>query len=792
MRQNAFFRVDASLMQQLGASLITDDMSALIELIKNAYDADATNVKIIIESPDRIVVEDNGHGMNEKIIERGWLTLSNSLKLEQKNKGILTAKQKRTPLGDKGLGRLSTQRLGNRLRIETCPEDSDQRFAVEIDWSTFKAGSELGSIPVDFEVLDRSNKRPGTKLIITELSDPEHWTRLKTEDLKLSLASLVSPYSEVARFRLQAFLNGIEVSPSLLSSNIRKAAWQHLDFVFDGNTLESSGRIKSQSLRGTTKKAKEDYERYFQSDSGAGFLKFILSDKKSSSYRIVKSESKFYFIEFLVSREFLDIISGQNLSNPGNFSGEVDSFSLQSQGSADVMEENDIFNSASAARQLVKDLSGIRVYRDGFVIRTEHDWLKLGEGQTSGSSFYGLRPFNTMGYVALSAIHNSKLRETTDREGFIDDPYYRAFFQILRSFLKTSNDVIEHIRRTWTSYIKEQEMVRHELPSRDPKIIEDRLNDSFERVGDAKILLGQASKAILASVEEDAKSLFPNDPKTASRMNDVQELLAQASETLDTVSARGGLGGLLVAELNSLNTRISEVYELVSLGITAEVLSHDISVILERLSLETNNIQKHAQSSNLNDLKILRFFEVVRSTVSALEKQLGHLDPALKYAREKREGFLSSELITECESYYRQRLVKNNILLAVFINIDFSILMNKGKLIQILDNLVLNSEYWITKSFDDNKQAGQVIITVEKPCIIISDSGPGIEPAFEETLFDPFITAKPAGEGRGLGLFIATQLLELDGCSINLLAEKNNQGRRFRIAVNLEGVLLDA
>jgi len=56
-------------------------------------------------------------------------------------------------------------------------------------------------------------------------------------------------------------------------------------------------------------------------------------------------------------------------------------------GSSDIMQDIDAFNSASEAKQLIKDLSGIRVYRDGFVIRTAHDWLKLGEGQTSEGHF---------------------------------------------------------------------------------------------------------------------------------------------------------------------------------------------------------------------------------------------------------------------------------------------------------------------------------------------------------------------------------------------------------------------
>jgi signal transduction histidine kinase len=784
-----YFRVDASLMHQLGASLISDDLQCLVELIKNAYDADAPNVKIIIDAPDRIVVEDNGHGMDFDVIVRGWLTISNSLKLEQKRKGILTSLHNRTPLGDKGLGRLSTQRLGNSLRIESTTGSSDDTIVVEIDWTLFAPGRDLASIPVGVERQPRGGRTHGTKLTITSLVNSEEWSSLSPDKLRLNLASLVSPYEEVASFRIQAFLNGVEVSPSPLAANVRRSAGQQYRVEFDGLDLRIKGALRGQTLRGTTTKSKEDFERYFESDQGQDFFDYLNQDRKSLSYSLDQSVSEGFFISFAVSRTFQDIVGVRSYSNPGPFEGEVDSFSLDATATAETRDGIDALNTSAEAKRLVKDLSGIRVYRDGFVIKTAHDWLKLGEGQTSGGSFYGLRPFNTMGYVSISATKNRQLRETTDREGFIEDSFYKGFFEVLHSFIKTVNDVLEHLRRAWTAFIKEKEREQHDLPSRDPRVIEDRLNDSFSKVGSAKSLLGAATESITKAIAEDSQSLFPSSGNSAERLSDVQDLLIQASQTLEEVGTKKGLAGLLVAELDSLNARLGEVYELVSLGITAEALSHDISVVLERLSVETNTTQKHARSANLDDLRILRYFEVVRTAVSALEKQLGHLDPALKYVRERRDLFSVCDLVRDSSTYYKERFGKNSINLEIECVGDFNVSMNKGKLIQILDNLVLNSEYWVKASIRKQGGNGWVRLRVQRPNIVVEDSGEGVEPAFEETLFDPFITAKPKGEGRGLGLFIATQLLELDSCRLSLLPDRNTKGRRFKIAIDLTGVV---
>jgi len=126
------FDVHPSVVYQLGESLITDAVQALIELVKNCYDADATYAKVIIDtegttdvpgaiykpSGGRIIVEDDGHGMSLDDIETGLLLISSRKKLNLKQ-ARKTTPGGRTHLGDKGLGRLGVQRLGDNLEIFT-------------------------------------------------------------------------------------------------------------------------------------------------------------------------------------------------------------------------------------------------------------------------------------------------------------------------------------------------------------------------------------------------------------------------------------------------------------------------------------------------------------------------------------------------------------------------------------------------------------------------------------------------------------------------------------------------
>ena len=117
---------------------------------------------------------------------------------------------------------------------------------------------------------------------------------------------------------------------------------------------------------------------------------------------------------------------------------------------------------------------------------------------------------------------------------------------------------------------------------------------------------------------------------------------------------------------------------------------------------------------------------------------------------------------------------------------DFTVKISRGRLIQVLENLVRNSEYWIRHNTSGNK--GYIQFEISAPRVVVSDSGPGVRPAFENALFQPFVSGKPAGEGRGLGLFISRQLLQRDGCDLILEPDRNAKGRRYKFAIDLQPV----
>ena len=145
-------------------------------------------------------------------------------------------------------------------------------------------------------------------------------------------------------------------------------------------------------------------------------------------------------------------------ANPGPFASEIDSFDL----SSEAFRRQNVFDALSEFRNHIKELSGIRVYRDGFAIRVDSDWLQLGGQWTSATSYYGLKPENTLGYIALSARENMDLEETTDREGFKDTPYYRNFYALLTEFKRFTTEAHEFFQHSWNEF----EKARHEQMAR--------------------------------------------------------------------------------------------------------------------------------------------------------------------------------------------------------------------------------------------------------------------------------------------------------------------------------------
>lgn len=225
------FKISSSLKNIIGSDLITDDFIAVFELVKNSYDAHATRVDVIFEdiySDDpKIIIKDNGKGMEYQDLLNKWLFVARSSKHEGDEEDSYKnfrnkIKVKRAYAGAKGIGRFSCDKLGSELYLETVKDEKNAKTeALITDWNKFEENSsnEFINVSVIHETLEKSTFgiQNGTVLQISNLHS--NWDRPKFQLLKDSLARLVNPSAIQENDAFQIFLS---VKDELIRDNKQK------------------------------------------------------------------------------------------------------------------------------------------------------------------------------------------------------------------------------------------------------------------------------------------------------------------------------------------------------------------------------------------------------------------------------------------------------------------------------------------------------------------------------------------------------------------------------------------
>ena len=191
------FTVDAELLRELGERLVGKPHIALAELIKNSYDADATQVTIkFLPDEDCIEVSDNGHGMTFEAFKKFWMRIGTTHKKDSRSKNL-----GRQLTGSKGVGRLAVQFLANKLTIRTVPkEGSGEWLEATIDWEEAIKAGELTEVNVEYTRNPSCPPFPhGTSIILNELKDT--WEKDSVRDLASEVWWLQPPFGSAASYQ---------------------------------------------------------------------------------------------------------------------------------------------------------------------------------------------------------------------------------------------------------------------------------------------------------------------------------------------------------------------------------------------------------------------------------------------------------------------------------------------------------------------------------------------------------------------------------------------------------------
>lgn len=211
------FKTSSGIKSVVGRDLITDKFVAIFELVKNSYDANATEVMITFKK-DKIIIRDNGHGMMKTDLVEKWLNLAYSDKKEG------TQNNDRAFVGSKGIGRFSADRLGKKLSIVTKKKGEKLYHKLNVDWSRFDLDLKNLFETIDVEYISNKSKQNDfedsfTQLEITELN--EIWNHEQIDKAKESLRRLKNPFIQEDGFKI-IVINELDLFPQIqvIESNI--------------------------------------------------------------------------------------------------------------------------------------------------------------------------------------------------------------------------------------------------------------------------------------------------------------------------------------------------------------------------------------------------------------------------------------------------------------------------------------------------------------------------------------------------------------------------------------------
>lgn len=382
---------DVNVFKLLGSQLISDKFTAIIELVKNSYDANATEVKIDFYK-DKIIIKDNGLGMSKKDISSKWM------KIGTNNKRNATHSPKpfnRVFLGEKGIGRFAIEKIADLITLETKQEDINIVHKLVIDWSVYKNAADEKNSQLFTSMLNKYKQTEALELntnlnrtdrgtILTFENLKEEWTNLDIRRLKRELAKFVSPI----RTKIEE-KNGFKI---FVKEYIENTLFDVSDYE---EVINSSLDYASESYHINFNQTEQEELHFNEDENKIEILKNKMKDFGPISVHI------FYF-NSEDKKKFKLAYKGKDL--------KIDGFKIY---------RDSIL--ATPFVEIAAPEAGVDSYRD-----------ILGIDKRRWSNFFGkISSHDFIGIIELTKKDNPNIRDLTNRQDFEDTKEYR----LLKEFI---------------------------------------------------------------------------------------------------------------------------------------------------------------------------------------------------------------------------------------------------------------------------------------------------------------------------------------------------------------------
>ena len=697
----------------IGEELIQDEYAAIVELVKNCYDADSPDATIVfrrIATDDclEIQVIDHGHGMSTDDIINKWLVPSTSYK-----QGVRSSPQGRIMQGRKGIGRYAASILGDDLRLHTT-DKSGQETIIYLNWDELANHQYLDQINIPISSKKTNNSSGTTITIHSQFSQNTYWTSSAFQKLRFELKKLIPPKPDglpESDFRIVLQFDNFFTDPSENTIETIEP-YPILDF-FD---YRISGTISS---------------------DGSGSLVYENQKVKNST------------------NETIDFAYGP--TGCGTLSIDIrvydrDKDAIDQLILRGLQDERGEYVSKQQARQLLNDVNGIGVYRNGFRIRplgdSEFDWLKLNERRVQNPSMR-IGSNQVVGYIHVESEEQSGLEEKSARDGLKSNSAYDALKSIVHEVIAELEGRRFAFRRSLdlTTGTKKLERQLDGLYDYDP--LKKSISSTLKKAG------------ITPSVIDEISSLIT---KEEIKKNEAIEEIKRAVAIYQGQATLGKIVNIILHEgRRPLNYFKNQIPNLHFYG--KQFLTHHNSESFEEVVRLTNGVAENA---------------------SIFVGLFGRLDPLAAKRRETKKKFSLRKSILGATAVFEKECADSDITIHIDCPDKLSFIGWEQDIYTIIVNLLDNSLFWIKEK---NCVTRQILISVIETSsgftLNYTDSGPGIsdELLVDSVIFEPQFTTKP--NGTGLGLSIAGEAATRNG--LTLTAVQNENGAHFVLTTEEKG-----
>lgn len=694
-------RPKARILKTLGEELISSETVALIELVKNAYDADAENVLIsfegdLVEGEGSITVLDDGHGMDMDTIQSSWMVIATSTKKNNKK----SKNGKRRVLGEKGIGRFAASRIAEELELFTRTiEQSETELYAVFDWTQFDDDERFLT-----EILFLADEQAATTIVsgwpLKDFSDkgyqvPYHGTVLKMnrlkhtwekqdlESLQRGLSRLLSPFCSNNDFNI--FLHLPDEHCEFNSRITPPEIINYPHYMVKGG-VSSDGKY-SFSVRIEEEGKSHQFDGYFYKLFSEGEWELYSSNDNPKAVAGLQKE---------------------RLIESGPFEFEL---RIWDRDGLDNVNQK-IGGGIRSIRKDLDAIAGINIYRDGFRVlpygEPDNDWLRLDlrRVQTPAKR---LSNNQITGYITITADENPELHDRSNREGLDNN----AAYSDLQSIMKFVLNEMENLRYVWKRKKPEQNT------QEDQKGLFDA--PDFNEITDA-VKRGDADKKSTLELINKAESDWKN-------------------------------------QIKKLQGVLSQYHALATLGGIVDKILHDGRQPLAKIQTESGLGQEMAEDllKDNPDFTQLKYFEKSYEKIvaqsSILRDVFRRVEPFGGRKRGRPKKYYIEELIKEI-FLFNEKELKDSSIECELPESHTLVSVDTTELYEIINNLITNSLYWL-KSVPEDKRNIRVMVDRKENGsleIIFSDTGPGIEEKYKDQIFIPYFSRRPDGHGLGLSM----------------------------------------